>query len=228
LTAHFVFHPLFPNVTPPMPYAKYFFHEAEKISRKLQPYIAVHWRMERASLKKLDECSEKLVEKINEIKLKHGIENVYLATDYPISGGEKTQSSTFHLLTDYHHDAMKYLNSSVNLNHWATMNVLGDLRQDQAFESEFIGAGMSGIVDKLICINSNYFLATPVGCGRERSTFTTMITDERQSIMDSKNYNKGDLNSSLEDNEEVTNDTNTDSNINIKGSTMINIVERWL
>lgn len=223
LTAHFVFHPLFPNVTPPMPYAKYFFDEAEKISRKLQPYIAVHWRMERASLKKLDECSVKLVEKINEIKLKHGIENVYLATDYPISGGEKTQSSTFHLLTDFHHDAMRYLNSSVNLNNWVTMDVLGDLRQDMAFESEFVGAGMSGIVDKLICINSNYFLATPEGCGRERSTFTTMITDERNSIMISKN--KGDLNSSLD---EVTNDTDTDSNIDINGSAMINIVERWL
>ncbi|CAH1760382.1 6089_t:CDS:2 [Entrophospora sp. SA101] len=210
LASHLIFHPLFPEIAPPIPYAKHFLEESKRVSTKLHPYIAVHWRMERATLSLLKECSTRLVEKIKDISLMYGIKNVYLATDYPLTGG--AQSSTFDLLTDLHHDAIRYLNSSVNVDNWVTMDVFGDLRKNKTFDSEFSGAGMPGIVDKLICINSKFFLATPEGCGRQQSTFTTMIIDQRNETL----LNLDNITNIKDDNNDIDNDN------------ILNVVERWM
>ncbi|CAG8624329.1 10605_t:CDS:2, partial [Acaulospora morrowiae] len=178
LTSHFVFHPLFPKDTPPIPYAPYISDEAAKITNKIKPYIAIHWRMERAKIDLLQECAQSLVEAVNSLKETHGIQNVYLATDYPTGGG-KTQSSTFHKLTGNHHKAMEIVNSELNVYTWVSMDIFSNIKKDESMEKEFLGAGISGIVDKLVCINSDYFLATPKGCGREKSTYTTMVIDSR-------------------------------------------------
>jgi hypothetical protein len=182
LTSHFVFHPLFPNVSSPIPYANHYFEEAAKITNRIKPYVAIHWRMERAKIDMLTECSKELVNRITQLKESSGIKNVYLATDYPIGGG-KTQSQTFHLLTEDHHNAMKLLNSTFNVNSWVSSKIFSSLRNDETIEKEFLGAGMPGIVDKLVCMDADYFLATPEGCGRARSTYTTMIIDARNSSM---------------------------------------------
>ncbi|CAB5176385.1 unnamed protein product [Rhizophagus irregularis] len=182
LTSHFVFHPLFPNVSSPIPYANHYFDEAAKITNRIKPYVAIHWRMERANISMLNECSEALVKRISQLKDSLGIKNVYIATDYPIGGG-KTQSQTFHLLTDEHHNSMKLLNSTFNVNSWVSSNIFSSLRNDETIEKEFLGAGMPGIVDKLVCMDADYFLATPEGCGRARSTYTTMIIDARNVSM---------------------------------------------
>ena len=50
----------------------------------------------------------------------------------------------------------------------------------EAWSSEFTGAGIQGILDKLVCINSNYFISGPEGCSRVRSTFTKAIAKERR------------------------------------------------
>jgi len=182
LTSHFVFHPLFPQVSSPIPYSNHYFEEAAKISSKIKPYVAIHWRMERAKLDLLTECSKDLVKKVSQLKESYGIENVYLATDYPIAGG-KTQSQTFHLLTENHHKAMRTLNSTFEVHSWVSSNIFSSLRDDETIEKEFLGAGMPGIVDKLVCMDADYFLATPEGCGRAQSTYTTMIIDARNASM---------------------------------------------
>ncbi|GBC02181.1 hypothetical protein RclHR1_00450016 [Rhizophagus clarus] len=182
LTSHFVFHPLFPNVSSPIPYANHYFDEAAKITNRIKPYVAIHWRMERANISMLNECSNVLVKRITQLRESFGIKSVYLATDYPIAGG-KTQSQTFHLLTEDHHNAMKLLNSTFNVNTWASSNIFSSLRNDETIEKEFLGAGMPGIVDKLVCMDADYFLATPEGCGRAQSTYTTMIIDARNASM---------------------------------------------
>jgi hypothetical protein len=182
LASHFIFHPLFPKVTPPIPYSDHYYEEAAKITNRIKPYVAIHWRMERAKLEKLAECAETLVEKITKLKESNEIENVYLATDYPIAGG-KTQSQTFKLLTEDHHQAMRILNSTFEIHSWVSSNIFEDLRNDETVEKEFLGAGMPGIVDKLVCMDADYFLATPEGCGRARSTYTTMIIDARNASM---------------------------------------------
>ena len=122
------------------------------------------------------------LEKIKKLKESHGIQNVYLATDYPISGG-KSQSQTFHPLTENHHQAMRILNSTFKVHSWVSSNIFSELRNDETFEIEFLGAGMPGIVDKLVCMDADYFLATPKRCGRSQSTYTTMIIDARKASM---------------------------------------------
>ena len=112
----------------------------------------------------------------------HGVQNVYLATDYPIAGGN-TQSQTFKLLTENHHQAMRILNSTFEVHSWVSSNIFSELRNDETFEIEFLGAGMPGIVDKLVCMDADYFLATPKRCGRVQSTYTTMIIDARKASM---------------------------------------------
>ena len=37
--------------------------------------------------------------------------------------------------------------------------------------------------NKLVCMDADYFLATPKGCGRAQSTYTTMIIDARKASM---------------------------------------------
>ncbi|CAG8529620.1 9742_t:CDS:2 [Funneliformis caledonium] len=179
LTTHLVYYPLFSNISKPIPYSNHNFEEASKIINRIKPYVAIHWRMERAILDKLPECAEALVKKLQKIKESQGIQNVYLATDYPITGGT-TQSQTFHLLTEKHHKAINLLNSTFNIHTWSSSKIFANLRNDEMIEKEFSGAGIPGIVDKLVCMDADYFLATPEGCGRAQSTYTTMIVNERE------------------------------------------------
>ena len=41
------------------------------------------------------------------------------------------------------------------------MGIFSELRNDETFEIEFLEAEMPGIVDKLVCMDADYFLATP-------------------------------------------------------------------
>ncbi|CAG8731723.1 11639_t:CDS:1, partial [Racocetra fulgida] len=50
---------------------------------------------------------------------------------------------------------------------------------DSKYESEFNGAGIHGILDKLVCIEANYFLSGPMGCARLDSSFTRAIREKR-------------------------------------------------
>ncbi len=74
---------------------------------------------------------------------------------------------------------MKIVNSTFNIHTWVSFKIFAHLRSDETVEKEFLGAGMPGIVDKLVCMDADYFLATPEGCGRMQSTYTTMIINAR-------------------------------------------------
>ncbi|CAB4388984.1 unnamed protein product [Rhizophagus irregularis] len=83
-------------------------------------------------------------------------------------------SSTFHIITNYHHDAIKLLNGTFNLNTWVSMKTLNYLFNEfPDYENEIIeelqGSGIQGIFDKLILTNSNYFISGPEGCAHVKS-----------------------------------------------------------
>ncbi|CAJ0631479.1 3818_t:CDS:2 [Entrophospora sp. SA101] len=171
--------PLFPDMREPIPYAEHILNEASKITDRLESsYIAIHWRMEQTRSANLPGCAKELVRTINEIKKNTRIKNVYLATDFPISYNKngsiinteisnvmKTQSDTFSDITAQHIRAMNILTSSIE------------------------GPGVQGILDKLVCINSNYFLSGPRGCCRISSGFTKQIAVSRTQLLIEGNPN---------------------------------------
>ncbi|CAG8440012.1 6870_t:CDS:2 [Diversispora eburnea] len=182
LIKHKIGEPLFPKVMPIIPYADHIIKESYKIRKKLLPkYIAIHWRMEQAIPELLPQCAKNLVETIKLLFNVTDIKNVYLATDYPLLANS-SQSSTFRDLTEYHKSAMKILKENINFNTWVSLDGLKKLREDGMHDEEFLGAGLQGILDKLVCVHSNYFISGPSGCSRVLSTFTRTIAQLRESM----------------------------------------------
>ncbi|RIA95656.1 hypothetical protein C1645_816351 [Glomus cerebriforme] len=188
LVNSYVLDPLFPVIMPPLPYNDYILNEAQKIKDKLSSsYIGIHWRLEQSRAELLPECAQGLIETLNQVMKEKGIKNIYLATDYPLLSSH-SQSDTFGDITNYHHDAMRMLNETFKINTWVSLEGLEQLRKDGKYDAEFLGAGIQGILDKLVCINSNYFISGPVGCSRILSTFTKAIAEERRNRIEKKDH----------------------------------------
>ncbi|GBC05610.1 hypothetical protein RclHR1_06310006 [Rhizophagus clarus] len=182
----YVGYPLFPGIMPVIPYSDYILNEAQKIKDKLSSsYIGIHWRLEQSTPELLPECVQGLIKTLNKVMKEEGINNIYLATDYPLLSS-KSQSSTFRNLSHYHHDAIKTLNETFKINTWASLGGLEQLRKNNQYKKELNGSGIQGILDKLVCINSNYFISGPKGCSRVVSSFTKAIASERSNRIDDK------------------------------------------
>nr|CAG8433140.1 659_t:CDS:1 [Entrophospora candida]CAG8586489.1 12856_t:CDS:1 [Entrophospora candida] len=204
--------PGFPNMYKPIPYADHIVYEASKIINQLDSsYIAIHWRMEEVIPKNLPNCARELVKTIQKIKENTGINNVYLATDFPLTYNKngsiiisknvleiEPQSGTFHVITIFHVKAMEILASSIkDIKTWKSLNAFGYLKyigkeeenKENLLFNELQGPGVQGILDKIICINSNYFLSGPKGCCRSQSTFTKQIADSRKQLLIEGNIN---------------------------------------
>ncbi|CAG8815221.1 15209_t:CDS:1, partial [Dentiscutata erythropus] len=182
-----IYGPIFERLMP-MSYASHVTKAASNLSKKLKPYIGIHWRMERGQINLMPKCAESLVTYIRNLSLTTGIENIYLATDYPLvnNGNNIAQSRTFHNLGENHHTAMKILHSSFNVNTWVSTRALDYLQlypiEGEHLKVELNGGGIQGIFDKLILINADYFIAGPEECCRLRSTFTFDIEERRQEL----------------------------------------------
>ncbi|KAF0448459.1 proteophosphoglycan 5 [Gigaspora margarita] len=176
-----------------LPYANHLIKAANKVANELNPYIGIHWRMERTVTKSLIRCANKLVKWIDSTKKTTNITNVYFATDYPIDYMGKAQSATFHEITKEHHEAVKVLNSSMHLDTWKSTNSLEYIDKfpelNEMLQKEFRGAGVQGIIDKLILVLSDYFVTGPEGCCRARSSFTGRIVRARTEMMKAGNPN---------------------------------------
>ncbi|CAG8478893.1 2508_t:CDS:1, partial [Paraglomus occultum] len=114
---------------------------------------------------------------IQKFKEKHSIENLYLSTDYPLSG-KRSQSSTFHKVTPYHHRAISYLNTTVKLHTWITLGALAD----KEHEHEYGGAGVSGILDKIVCTYADWFIRAPLACRKRGSSWASMVFNKRVAL----------------------------------------------
>jgi hypothetical protein len=174
---------MFPLIEEPIPFAPHIIKQATEIRNKLQPYYCIHWRMEQGKSEKMPKCAENLIKTINHLKRKEGINNVYLATDYPISGG-KPASDTFYKVKKEHRLAIQMLNSTLDLNTWISLNAFKEFRNDKKYDSEFTSSGIHGILDKLTCIQSDYFISGPKDCCRIRSTYTRLIGEARRDLID--------------------------------------------
>ncbi|PKK58132.1 hypothetical protein RhiirC2_720753 [Rhizophagus irregularis] len=152
-----VIYPLFPQTMPVIPYNDYILNEAQKIKDKLSSsYIGIHWRLESSIPELLPECVQGLIKTLNKVMEEEGIKNIYLATDYPLSSS-RSQSRG-----------------------------LEQLRKNEKYNKELNGSGIQGILDKLVCMNSNYFISGPNGCSRVISKYTKAIANERSNRIKNK------------------------------------------
>nr|CAG8510763.1 3938_t:CDS:2 [Entrophospora candida] len=204
--------PIFSNLNKPIPYAEHIRNEALKIANQLESsYIAIHWRMEGELPENMPNCAIELVKAIQKIREDTGIKNVYLATDFPITCEKNgsisinagnidkhTQSITFHDITFDHIKAMKILISAIkDIKTWKSLNAFGYLnyigKEEQnngdLLVNELQGSDVQGILDKLVCINSNYFLSGPEGCCKVLSSYTRQIANSREQLLSEGNKN---------------------------------------
>ncbi|RIA86573.1 hypothetical protein C1645_779447 [Glomus cerebriforme] len=190
LLNHDIRNPFFSKNLPKIDYSKRILQEADRIINDLQPFISIYWRMENAlPSSQLPECAQRLVETFKRIKTSLGIENVYFTTDYPISSLSGGQNLSF--LTQDHHKAIEILNSTIKLNTWSTMKSFNNLLENNIVKEntkEFNGRGINGILDKLIAINSDYFLTSPPGCGiNYKDDFILAVSNARTELMNEGN-----------------------------------------
>lgn len=124
-----------------------------------RPYVMVHWRMETVSPSGLLLCAQALVDAILDI----GITTIWLATDYPYALAEPnhkvTKSSTFRDFGPAHKQAIASLVAHPNIEVIDLLGRMGRINIDM---------GVMGILDKLVGVNADVFLAGGAGCGRSR------------------------------------------------------------
>ncbi|CAB4402589.1 unnamed protein product [Rhizophagus irregularis] len=175
---------------PVIPYSKNLINIQNNIMKKLDNYLAIHWRIENSNIKLLSKCSTSLVSWIKNFTLEHKIDNIYFATDYPLHGNyDKAQSASFYNIREEHHQAIRTLNSTIKLNTWISLNALDDLKNDddEKIKWELEGSGIQGILDKLVLINADWFVSGPRGCARIQSRFTRRIKNAREKLINSGN-----------------------------------------
>ncbi|GAA5891340.1 hypothetical protein JCM6882_004662 [Rhodosporidiobolus microsporus] len=107
------------------PYAPTWQSLGAHLASSLSPFIAIHWRTETLTPANLAPCAQSLLAKLLALKAAHpSLQNVYLATDYPIealdasfalpspdgesAGAALAHSGTFaKVVTEQHHAAMR-------------------------------------------------------------------------------------------------------------------------
>ncbi|KAI9494004.1 hypothetical protein BDB00DRAFT_820390 [Zychaea mexicana] len=187
-----------PEVLKPLTYNDRWIQLADQIANQLSPFVAIHWRMER--LEPVDNmvgCAESLVKNVQAIEAEHEQPlKIFLLTDYPHllrSSIAVPESMSFKLneLKQQHHDAVQYVYERLDV----TVTTLQ--KENQAIPYDELPAkhwniipvppyakppdsSVLGIVDKLVAMRAQYFLAgKPAVCGKS-SSFTKRITEERK------------------------------------------------
>ncbi|KAF8339818.1 uncharacterized protein EI90DRAFT_3037868 [Cantharellus anzutake] len=187
-------HPIFSSSVPIyLEYAPRWIDLARSLSKRLSPFIAVHWRMETLDPKGLPACAPRLIDLLSSIKQQsnnegtsHRIQNVYLATDYPLEPNSRPHSGTFHYVTEDHHLAMRIFKGAFERGGSLQDLTLGSFAKHsdvlhaigESVDGWDADLGLLGILDKSVAMNAEYFVSGGAGCGRA-SSFTAQIIQER-------------------------------------------------
>lgn len=193
----------------PLSYNKRWVNIAEEISSQLNPFLAIHWRMEQLEpTSNLLPCAKGLVKKVHRLKAFKDDEiknpNVFLLTDYPHllnTTGAKPESHSFKPadLTHDHHDAIQYLYSHLNI-------TLTDLKSSKIHTDELpkenwqlytiknhrvspVDRSVLGIVDKLVAMRAQWFFAGKPRVCAKSSSFTGRIERNREEAFENGDEN---------------------------------------
>ncbi|KAF7726879.1 hypothetical protein EC973_008386 [Apophysomyces ossiformis] len=186
-----------PEADMPLAYHPRWHRIAEDIATKLQPFVAVHWRMERLEpLSNLMPCAQSLVKKVKGIESEQDIK-FFLLTDYPhLLNTSEPESRSFKAneLKLEHHEAIRHVYQHLDV----TLTTL-DRSDHPVVDHELppswhvykvpahvkpYDPGVLGIVDKLVAMRAQWFFAGKPGvCGRS-SSFTSQIIYDRQAALE--------------------------------------------
>ncbi|KAI8581926.1 hypothetical protein K450DRAFT_229936 [Umbelopsis ramanniana AG] len=146
------------EVQEPLKYSSTWVNIAKGIADSLTPFVAIHWRMERLeTLENLVYCAKDLVSQIQKLVADNGM------TQYP----------PLFLLTDYPH-LLTY--AELPEKNWNIVPVPAN--------SQPADASVLGIVDKLVAMRAQWFLAGKPGVCAKASSFTLRIMEERRKQKD--------------------------------------------
>jgi hypothetical protein len=182
---------------------------AQSTSAALSPYVAVHWRMETISKEDrlLLDCARSLITQLDK-QINH-TGTLFLLTDYPhiftraqqdLAISDKATdeelrswvipySDTFHYdnIGPVHHQAIQYLYEHRNVTLFGK-NYPYSPPQWRIINAPETDHGFLGILDKLMAVNADAFLAgRPHVCARA-STFTAQIQLERKNKLDESSH----------------------------------------
>ncbi|KAI8880708.1 hypothetical protein K501DRAFT_324861 [Backusella circina FSU 941] len=178
-----------PAANKPLDFNQRWTEKAEAIAQQLGYYVAIHWRIERLEpLSHMMPCAEALYSKVKKIQALNPQVQVFLLTDYPHllnTSGATPESQSFPLsqLKQEHHDAFRYLYERLDItvttlavpphhelpDHWHVLQV----------STNDTDPAILGIVDKLVGMRAQWFLAGMPGECAKASSFTNRIISDR-------------------------------------------------
>ncbi|KAG2347844.1 hypothetical protein BDR05DRAFT_587541 [Suillus weaverae] len=186
-------HPIFPEPNIDLQYSHALVELAERLASFTGPYIAVHWRLERVPVENLAWCAASLVSTLRSVldDDDSGLQLVWFATDYRTlseqPSGAKTKSArsgTFRAVTPEHEEAMNILQDAFqmggDLEGYAMTELPSQIKRlrmfegNVQFEEEVLeDSGVSGILDKLVSMQSQVFVSGSRACSKMRCVFMT-------------------------------------------------------
>ncbi|GBB93392.1 hypothetical protein RclHR1_02160018 [Rhizophagus clarus] len=181
----------FNNVILTNPYSERINHETWKINVALEPFVAIYWSMiDMNDPNILSHCAKKLINTLKTLKENINYNNIYLATDYPISlDFIQSSSSSFSSFSSSHRHSRHYrrtiqlLNTTMTINTWYSLNAFDKIVHKEENLEEFKGKGITNILDKLVCTSSDYFITAPSECTLKSSNnFIKDIINVREKL----------------------------------------------
>ncbi|KZT67982.1 hypothetical protein DAEQUDRAFT_369983 [Daedalea quercina L-15889] len=157
------------------------------MTKDIQPYLAVHWHIDKTPAEVLPACADALVDTLDILlhdhSVAHDIRTVYFSSDYPLlepatSGTELAQQR----LSDFHREAGKIIRTafapSGELEHWTleTRDGLfaegtGIVALSSVIDEDQLpldDAGIRDMLARIIGMNAALFVSSTKGCGRIR------------------------------------------------------------
>lgn len=197
-----------PAAQAPIPYNERITDLVKDMAKEISPYWAVHWRTERVEpSENLVGCAESLIDMVHQHQLEQQEQpRLVMLTDYPHvfseeavqqalehnshqdDEGMKPASASFpeHALTKYHHLAFQHVYHNIQV-HVTNLDQGDDTVTPPAnwtvlpISPTVAGhdSGVLGIIDKLLAIHADMFIAGEPGICARRSSFTARIIDDR-------------------------------------------------
>jgi hypothetical protein len=183
-------HPIFPESNIDLQYSHALVELAERLASHTGPYIAVHWRLERVPVENLAWCAASLVSTLRSVlDDDSGPRLVWFATDYHTlseqPNGVKTKSAkygTFQAVTPEHEEAMNILQDAFqtggDLEGYTMTELPSQIKKLRMFEGNvqleedvLEDSGVSGILDKLVSMQSQVFVSGSKACSKTRCVF---------------------------------------------------------
>ncbi|KAG1759174.1 hypothetical protein EDD22DRAFT_907225 [Suillus occidentalis] len=191
-------HSIFPESNIDLQYSHALVELAERLASLARPYIAVHWRLEHVPVENLAWCAASLVS-----TLRSGLGLVWFATDYhtlseqpSVVKTKSAKSGTFRAVTPEHEEAMNILQDAFqmggDLEGYAMTELPSQIKKLRMFEGNvqleedvLKDSGVSGILDKLVSMQSQVFVSGSRACSKTSSS-SKQIVDFRESVMRDK------------------------------------------